>query len=115
MDDMLSRPFHAVDASETVLAARAAAAVLPSDPRWHSEGLMVLDPDGFVTEEAAPLLLTQPRLALRLRAAQGSSIEAATLLRLFLRPLTQWALPEEGCPAQCARPSVPTRYRDAGT
>ncbi|CAE7222053.1 unnamed protein product [Symbiodinium necroappetens] len=77
MDDMLSRPFHAVEASETV------------------------------TEEAAPLLLTQPHLALRLRAAQGSSIEAGTLLRLFLRPLTQWALPEEGCPAQCAWPSVP--------
>ena len=31
-----------------------------------------------VTTEAAPLLLTQPRLALQLRAAQGSSIEART-------------------------------------
>ncbi|CAE7525874.1 unnamed protein product [Symbiodinium natans] len=106
MDDMLTRPFHAVEASETILAARAAAAVLPSDPRWHTQGLMVLDPDGIVTTEAAPLLLTQPRLALQLRAAQGSSIEAGTLLRLFLRPLTQWALPEEGCPVHCVPQSV---------
>lgn len=112
MDDLDTHPFAVLEMSELRVDAVAALPAAAPDPRWNLQGGFTILPSSagssrrLADEVAAdgPIEVDplKPSLVMQLRAAAGAPILAGSNIRVFFRPLTQWALP-----AQCAVDCIP--------